>query len=238
MLGISHVVVLLTIVLASVVFTAADNAQLREDFNTLAQWEPLYFPKISQHSTYTVEKETTDNWVLKTRSNASASGFIWKRTYSIFDYPRLHWRWKVENVYKNGDATKKSGDDYPLRVYVIFKYDQKHASWWKQTKYQTARILYGKYPPDSTVNYIWANRSHGQRILTSPYTDSAKLIVLQEGSNNAHQWVEESVNVLDDYRSAFGHDPLETASLAVMNDSDNTGESSTSYLDFIEVLPR
>ena len=232
-----YLLVLLTIALSSASFAAADDALLREDFSSLAQWEPLNFPNIVRHSTYTVENETTDNWVLKTRSSDSASGLIWTRTYNLFDYPRLHWRWKVENVYKNGDVNRKSGDDYPLRVYVIFQYDQKRARWWKRTKYQAARMLYGKYPPDSTVNYIWANRSHGKRILTSPYTDSSKVIILEEGPAKTGQWIEETVNVLEDYRLAFGDDPPETASLAIMNDSDNTGESSVSYLDFIEVLP-
>ena len=30
---------------------------LREDFNDLAHWRPLFFPKIKQHSQYTIEKD-------------------------------------------------------------------------------------------------------------------------------------------------------------------------------------
>ena len=46
--------------------------------------------------------------------------------------------------------------------------------------------------------------------------------------------MEESVNVLEDYRKAFGKDPPAMAGLAVMSDTDNTGESAEAYLDFIE----
>ena len=62
------------------------------------------------------------------------------------------------------------------------------------------------------------------------------LIPLQQGSTNAGKWMVESINVIKDYRQAFGESPPAQASLAVMNDSDNTGESSVSYIDFIEIL--
>jgi len=53
--------------------------------------------------------------------------------------------------------------------------------------------------------------------------------------NKANTWVDEEVNILDDYNKAFGKSPPSTASIAIMNDSDNTGEDSVSYIDFIEV---
>jgi hypothetical protein len=33
----------------------------------------------------------------------------------------------VDNVCKKGDIRDKSGDDYPIRVYVMFPYDPKQA---------------------------------------------------------------------------------------------------------------
>jgi hypothetical protein len=45
----------------------------------------------------------------------------------------------------------------------------------------------------------------------------------------------ESVNIIEDYVKAFGVKPPEKAGIAIMNDSDNTGEQSVSYLDYIEV---
>ncbi len=47
--------------------------------------------------------------------------------------------------------------------------------------------------------------------------------------------MEESVNVLEDYRKAFGKELPATAGIAVMSDSDNTKTSAEAYLDFIEV---
>ena len=41
---------------------------------------------------------------------------------------------------------------------------------------------------------------------------------------------------LEDYRRAFGEDPPAEASLAIMNDSDDTGQSAVSFVEFIEVF--
>jgi hypothetical protein len=58
---------------------------------------------------------------------------------------------------------------------------------------------------------------------------------VDKGSARAGRWVEERVNVLADYRAAFGADPPSGAGIAIMADADNTGESAVSFVDFIEV---
>ena len=64
------------------------------------------------------------------------------------------------------------------------------------------------------------------------------MIILQHGENRKGEWIEEDVNILNDYRKAFGEDPPETAGIAIMSDSDNTGESSAAYIDYIEIRKR
>ncbi|HNX24157.1 MAG TPA: TIGR04283 family arsenosugar biosynthesis glycosyltransferase [Spirochaetota bacterium] len=211
----------------------ADNS-IRFEFNNLSDWEPLNFPKIKNHSSYSIVKEKGKN-ILLCESNASASGLILKRTFNIYNYNRLKWKWKISNVYNNTDPQKKSGDDYPIRVYIIFKYDPGRATLYEKAKYNALRLIYGEYPPHSSVNYVWSSKVISGRIIASPYTDRVKLVLLQKGAEKANTWVTEEVNVLEDYRAAFGENPPETASLAVMNDSDNTKESAKSYIEFIEV---
>jgi hypothetical protein len=209
----------------------------KEDFNDLENWRPLNFPKIKKHSVYTIEKER-DNAFLRTESDASASGLIFKKEYSVYDYPRVRWRWKVDNVYQKGNAEEKSGDDYPVRIYIIFKYDPGAASFGQRLKYGLARKLYGEYPPHSSLNYVWASKKHQKRIIANPYAAEAKMVFLEAGPDKVGQWVEEEVDVIEDYEKAFGTKPPAVASIAVMNDSDNTGERSVSYVDYIEVFRR
>ena len=206
----------------------------REDFHDLAQWKPLLFPKIQQHSVYTVVTEG-DSSYLRAESNASASGIIFNREFDVFAYPKVRWRWKIANIYRKGNAEEKSGDDYPIRIYIIFKYDPETAPFGQRLKYGIAKTIYGEYPPHSSLNYVWANRKYPQRIITNPYAAEAKMILLEAGTEKVGHWVDEEVDIIRDYRDAFGVMPPGTASIAIMNDSDNTGERSVSYVDYIEV---
>lgn len=216
------------------VYAQEKTVFLREDFNNIDNWRPLHFAKIKEHSQYSIENNGRESF-LKTKSNGSASGIVFNQVFNVFEFPKIKWRWRVSNVYKKGDAEKKSGDDYPGRVYIIFQYDPENAPFAKRIRYGLVSKLYGEYPPDSTLNYIWANKRHEKRILTNTYAIEAKMIILQSGPENTGQWVEQEVNIIEDYHEAFREDPPETASIAIMNDSDNTGESSVSYFDYIEV---
>jgi hypothetical protein len=220
--------------LSALALAAGAGMPISHGFDSLNEWVPLEFPKIERHTKYEV-RELEGQKVLAAISNASASGIVYEHEFDVYEYPKVRWRWRIENVYEKGDATRKEGDDYPIRVYVMFTYDPDEASFGERVKYGIAKKLYGEYPPHSSLNYIWANRKHESRILTSPYTEKSKMVVLESGDGKAGQWVDEGIDILADYRDAFGEDPPKMARLAVMNDSDNTGESSTSYMDYIEV---
>jgi hypothetical protein len=229
------VLTFLIVLVATLSLGDSRQAIFREEFRDLSGWEPLTFPKISKHSTYTIVTENGHS-ILKTVSRSSASAIIYRRTFNVSEYPHMRWRWKVDNVYKKGDIREKSGDDYPIRIYVTFQYDPERASVGERLEYGIAKALYGKYPPHSTLNYVWTGQEIAERIITSPYTDRAKIIILENGGSRIGTWVEETVNILDDYRAAFGKDPPQTAGIAIMNDSDNTGEAAVSYVDYIEVF--
>ncbi len=119
-------------------------------------------------------------------------------------------------------------------MYVIFRYDPDKAGVGERVKYNILKFIYGEYPPKSSLNYIWANRENARKVFPSPYTDKSRMII-KSGPAEVGKWETEEANILNDYRAAFGEDPPAEASLAIMNDSDNTGERSVSYVDFIEV---
>jgi hypothetical protein len=225
------------LLLAMLLPTQADAQSavlLREEFQDLTQWRPVAFPKIKEHSEYTIEYQGRES-VLRAESRASASAIVYRNPFNVYDYPRLRWKWKAMSVYEKGNARTKDGDDYPLRVYVLFEYDPNKAGFYDTITYGLAKLLYGEYPPHSALNYIWANREDESGIITSTYASNAKMIVLQKGKKNLGRWIVEERNILDDYRKAFGTDPPAMATLGIMNDSDNTKEASVSYVGFIEV---
>jgi len=86
-------------------------------------------------------------------------------------------------------------------------------------------VFYGRDIPGRTLNFIWANQLEIDEIVTSTYTEHARLVALQSGNRQAGEWVREEVNIADQYRRAFGGEPPPIHSLALMTDSDDTGET-------------
>jgi hypothetical protein len=211
------------------------SVYFHEDFATLNNWKPFLFPKIKRHTVYTIERDNEHHY-LKAESNASASAIVYKDSFNVYDYPRVKWRWKVNNVYVKGDARRKSGDDYPLRVYVMFEYEPDKAGTFEKIKYGIAKKMYGEYPPKSSLSYVWASKEDQGSIIVSPYTDRAMMILLQKGAKNVGTWQDQEIDIVDDYQKAFGGKPPGRARIAIMNDSDNTGERSISFMECIEVF--
>jgi len=191
-------------------------------------WEPLTFKNIPRHTEYALV-EDGGRPVLKAVSRASASGLIRKITIDPKEYPVVAWRWKVSNIYRKGDVTQKSGDDYPARLYITFAYAPGELGFLEKLKFETARVLYGEYPPGGALNYIWESKAPVGTIVPNPYSDRARMVVLESGPGRLNQWVEEQRNILEDYQKAFGTPPPLISGVAVMTDSDNTGESATAY---------
>ncbi len=191
-------------------------------------WKPLTFPKIDRHTMYTVTKEE-EVTSIKAVSHASASGLIREITVDLREYPILSWRWKVSNVLHKGDVTKKQGDDYSARVYITFAYDPRRVGFIERAKFATYKLVYGHYPPLAALNYIWESKAPKGTLVSSPYTDRSKMIVVESGTSRINQWVNEQRNVFEDYRLAFGGDPPLVSGVAIMTDTDNTGESAIAY---------
>ena len=213
---------------------ASGTILLDERFHTLERWQPLLFPKISRHSTYTLDR-CEGGPCLRMESNDSASALVLKQSFDVYQHPVLSWSWKVSNVYRKGDSARKEGDDYPARLYVMFAYDPDQASLGKQLQYGMAKALYGQYPPDSSISYIWDNRPGDAAYIVNAYTDQARMIPVSAGSEGVGSWREYRVDILRDYRQAFGRNPPATASLAVMIDSDDTHEQATAWVRFIRI---
>jgi len=240
MILIQHLLLIMLMLFPAIMPSGALGADgsdflFREDFKKLDNWKPFFFPKIKKHSTYTIETNGTDH-ILKAESNGSASAIVYKNSFNVYEHPRVTWRWKVDNIYKKGDARTKVGDDYPIRVYIMFEYEPERAGAFEKLKYGMARSIYGEYPPHSSLSYVWANKDDLDRFLQSPYTNRAMMVLLEKGQQKVGIWQEEEINILEDYQQAFGEKPPARARIAVMNDSDNTGESAVSYMDYIEIF--
>ena len=167
------------------------------------------------------------------RSRASASALYKEVSVELKELPILSWRWRVGGVLPGGDARRKSGDDYPARVYVTFAYVPERTPLLERVKYRLVKALYGKTPANA-INYIWANKLKKNEALPNPYTTKVMMVAVESGVALAGDWVTESRNVYEDYLKFFGGEPPVVVSIAVMTDSDNTkGEAEACYDDIV-----
>jgi hypothetical protein len=192
------------------------------------EWEPLTFRNIPKKTHYTLV-ESEMGTVVRAESRQSASGLIRKIQIDLPDWPVLSWQWRISGVYEKGTVASKDGDDYPARVYVAFRYDPDRAGFLQRVRYEAAKALYGEYPPGNAINYIWANRAEKGTAVVNSHSDRAMMIAVQSGEELAGQWVSETRNVLEDYRRLYGEDPPPVSGVAIMTDSDNTGESAAAW---------
>jgi len=116
-----------------------------------------------------------------------------------------------------GDERTKGGDDYAARVYVVFP----------STLFWRTRA----------VNYIWANRLPRGAFLPNAYTGNAVMVAVESGDGNAGRWIDEERDLAEDYRRAFGEDPPRIGAVAIMTDTDNTGEEAVAWYGAIRFLP-
>lgn len=200
-------------------------------------WKPFFFRNISRHTSYSLVEESGSHSVMA-KADASASGLIRELKINPLEYPVISWKWKIENILKKGDPGRKDGDDYPARIYITFKYDPEKAGFFGKTKYEAARLVYGQYPPHAAITYIWESRSPVGLMVPNAYTDRNMMFVVESGGEKLKRWIGEERNIVEDYRLAFGEDPPEISGVAIMTDTDNTGEKATAYFGDIRFEKR
>ncbi|MCP9464723.1 MAG: DUF3047 domain-containing protein [Nitrospira sp.] len=190
-------------------------------------WKPLTFKKIPKPTVYELVRDG-ERVVVKAVSESSASGLMKEVKINPKEFPILRWSWKVENLIQKSDVTRKEGDDYPARLYITFEYDPGKVSVGKKLKFLAGRALFGDIPI-AAINYIWETKTQVGTVLANAYTDFVKMIVVQSGPQNVGRWIEESRNLYEDYKNAFGEEPPMINGVAIMSDTDNTGERVTAY---------
>jgi len=191
-------------------------------------WQRLTFRRIERHTRYSLV-EVGNGVVVRAVSERSASGLARPLSLSPREYPIIEWRWKVDNVLQKGDVTRRDGDDYPARLYITFAFDPDRAGYLERLKHEAARLVQGRELPYRAISYIWESHSPVGTMVPNSYTDRVMMLVVESGEKKRQQWVTERRNVYEDYKKAFGEEPAMISGVAIMTDTDNTGEAAMAW---------
>jgi hypothetical protein len=162
-------------------------------------------------SMFSVVKDESGCYLRLTVENQCTS--IGKQvTFSIDTFPILSWKWRVHTLPIGGSEDKKETNDSGAGVYIIFK---------------------GKFKLNKIIKYVWSTTLPPGTVLASPFNQNTKIIVLQSGNEKIDQWLTETVNVREDYRTVFHTIPPNVIGIAILSDADNTGSRAVAdYDDF------
>jgi hypothetical protein len=146
--------------------------------------------------------------VLQADSKGTASGLYREITVDLERTPYLNWSWRVNNVLTGVDERTKAGDDYPARVYVVVSGG---LAFWRTR----------------SLVYVWSSNQPVGSTWDNAFTRNVRTIAVRSG--NVAGWFHEKRNVRADFKRLFGDDIQQIDAVAIMTDTDNSGQAATAW---------
>jgi hypothetical protein len=202
--------------------------------SAITGWRPLRPAPRAPDTVYTLVDDR-GTVVLRADARASMSGLVVELRVDPRDAGWLRWRWRIDAVVPHADLTRKDGDDYAARVYVLFDYPRAKLPFVTRAGLRIAEALHGVALPTAALNYVWDNRQPVGTRRPNAYTDRARMIVVESGNAQAGVWVEEVRDVRADFRAAFGEEAPAIIGIAIATDTDNTGATAIAWYGDVEL---
>lgn len=207
----------------------------REDFSDLSQWRAWEFEKVRRATLYDI-REDAGHSHLRMEADQSASGLILARNFPVRENMRIRWRWRADILPVTSDPMRRAGDDYAIRIYVIFEQPVADAGWLERWALRNAPFRAKGVLPERSLVYAWSAKAGLPDFFPNPYTDRVAVFPIRPESGAAGNWREIAVRPVADYRRAFGKEPPAHFRLAVMSDADDSQSRALAWLDYIELL--
>ena len=132
-------------------------------------------------------------------------------------YPWISWRWRVDQFVEGENLRRKNGSDASARVYVYF---------------ETSGLPWQK----RNIDYVWSRTLPTDTILTSAFSPTSKIVVVESGTEHQGTWRSARRNLEEDYRRCFNTADLPAVTaIGLMTDADNTHAEALAYFDDIAI---
>lgn len=181
----------------------------------LTQWKEKTF---NGNTDYQLMINEDGKRVLRASSEGSASGLFKEQRIDLQKTPYLNWSWKTNNLYQGLNEKKQSGDDFVARIYIVI--DGGMFVW--KTK---------------ALNYVWSSTFPVDSFWPNPYIDNATMFAVETGESNLGKWLNYKRNVRDDLQRVLGQEVRYIDAIAVMTDSDSSGQKALTYYGDIYFSP-
>jgi len=194
---------------------AADDACIvLEDFSTSkvgAFPDGWQVRKEDGKSVYTVQEEDGQRFLRALSKGLGIQAARETPRWNLETHPVLAWSWRVRQFPKGADERSSKSNDSALAVYMA--------------------VPYSKVRGPKAMKYIWSEKVPTGSALSSN-SGLTQVRVVQTGRKDG--WVEERVNALKDWKTAFKESATPKAGgIAVLTDADDTKSTAAGdYANF------
>lgn len=228
---------------AALASAPADGAEAITPFSSAAPgappppWRVVTLPKLPRHTDYRVV-DLDGRRVLRVQADASYANLLHPLAHETARAPILTWQWRVDRLVAGADLTRKSGDDTPARLCVLFDVADERMGLGLRLQLAVARALFDPNLPAAAICYVWDASLAPGTWLPNAHTDRVQMLVLRSGETG--RWYDERRDLRADFARAF---PAEAAggfvprviAVGVAADGDNTGGSALAYFGDIHM---
>jgi hypothetical protein len=169
--------------------------------------------------------------VIEVVSSSSVSRLYRPIDIDLGATPVLTWRWRVDKPVPPTDLARKGEDDTAITLYVGFPWDPGAASFTDRLTRPLVEAYAGGDAPGRVLAYVSGGVQQRGEVVASPHLGSAGFMrVLRPAHSPTGEWFEERVDIVAEYREAFGEDPPNPVQIAISADTDDTRSSSRGFI--------
>ena len=172
----------------------------------LSGWRKKSFKGATDYSLIQVDGRK----VLRAHSVAAGSGLYKKVSIDLKRTPYINWSWRVDELPRDVDETSRNGDDYAARVYVV----------------KSGGLLFWR---TRALNYVWSSNQPAGATWPNAYTRNSTMLALERGRHKLGKWVSVKRDVRADLKRYLGRKIDTIDAIAIMTDTDNTGQTAVAY---------
>lgn len=198
-------------------------------------WATVPAPKVDHQTRYDLVMDD-GSIVLRARADGSASSLRHGMFVDPKQTPVMRWRWRTQRMLQGADLADDGRDDQVARIYVYFERSEGAMTMKERALFKLGRARHGTQQLSAALCYVWDNTHPAGSIHESPDTPFVAMVVAANGEAPLGRWVSLQRDVTEDYRRAFNTDPTRIIGVAVEVDTDDTGETATTWFGDIDFV--
>jgi hypothetical protein len=202
-------------------------------------WRVLTLPRQTKPITQFSAEVVDGRSALRVEATKSY-GHLMHEMHNAIPHGRLSWSWRMQLPNANTDLHHRAGDDVAAKVCASFDMPLEQVPFLEREFLRFVRASVSEPIPAATLCWVWGGKEKHEELLPSPFSKRLRYIVLRNVGDPTAVWLDESRDVVADFKRAFGDEVLQVPPLmgvSVGADADNTAGHSIAHVSALRFMP-